>query len=55
MVFNKQYFFRLDPLKSYFQVPNYKDSKTTPLGTYQFSFMPFGLTQASATYQRQII
>ncbi|KAG1445016.1 hypothetical protein G6F56_010064 [Rhizopus delemar] len=53
-------FTTLDAASGYHQVPMDSGSmdKTgfiTPLGTYEFQVMPFGLTSAPATYQRMMV
>ena len=51
------YFTKLDLTKGYWQIPMDVDSKEftafqTPLGLFQWNFMPFGLCNAPATFTR---
>ena len=50
------YLFSLNLTKGYWQIPlrdvyNEKTAFTTPKGLYQFTYMPFDLQGAAATFQ----
>ena len=54
-----QYFSKLDFCKGYWQIPmayedHQKTAFSTPIGLYQFIWMPFGLQNAFATYSRMM-
>ena len=54
-----KYITKLDLCKGYWQVPLSERSKqytafSTPLGLYQFKYLPFGLHGAPATFQRMM-
>ncbi|XP_055865631.1 uncharacterized protein LOC129928743 [Biomphalaria glabrata] len=54
-----KYFTKLDLTRGYYQIPMTQDSKqytafTTAFGLFQYNYMPFGLVNASSTFNRAI-
>ena len=52
-----QVFSKIDLLSAFYQIPVHPDdisktAVTTPFGLYEFQYMPFGLRNASSTFQR---
>ena len=53
---NAKFVITFDMLKGYWQVPSAREISTfvTPSGFYQYKFMPFGMKNAPATFQRTV-
>lgn len=56
---NATYISKFDLTKGYWQIPVSDETKVksafiTPIGTYQFNVMPFGMKSAPATFQRMM-
>ena len=54
---NKRRFSKIDLILAYHQIKMHpvdvaKTALTTPFGLYEYNYMPFGLKDASATFQR---
>ncbi len=54
-----KYFTKIDLLWGYWQIPvtpdhHHKTAFVTPFGQFQFRVLPFGLTNAPATFQRYV-
>ena len=56
---NKKFFTKIDLSSAYHQIPLHPDDScktaiSTPFGLFQYNYMPFGLRNASSTFQRMM-